>query len=213
MCAEVQRWLPPTVAVVSARISATHSLHPDERSFVADAIDSRVAEFASGRWCARQALHQLGVDGSPAIPAGSWREPVWPPGFTGSITHDGGLCIAVAARKSDHLGIGIDLFDMRHGVEPDLLALVATAWEARRSNDISQDPNVAIRKLFCAKEASIKIISPQLERFVDMTELELLWDKGGFSARVTRVAGIIEGRVFQKGNFLLSAARQIRVAS
>jgi len=209
LCVKLQQWLPPAVVIASARISAADTLHPAERSFVAGAIDSRVAEFASGRSCARKALHRLGMTGSPAIPVGSWREPVWPPGFTGSITHDAGVCIAAAARKSDHPGLGIDLLDMRHMVESDVMAVVATAAEAERSNELSKDPVLAMKTLFCAKETVVKIASPQLGRFIDMTELELVWKGPEFSTRIPNLAGIIRGRVFQNGNLLLSAALQL----
>ena len=51
------------------------------------AVQKRKAEFLAGRYCARAALAQL--DGSLAvnIGIGANREPLWPPGFVGSITH------------------------------------------------------------------------------------------------------------------------------
>ncbi len=209
LCKEMQQWLLPRVVVTNSRISAAKTLHPVERSYIANAVESRVLEFETGRFCARHALQQLGVSDSPTIPVGSWREPIWPRGFVGSITHDGGFCVVAVAKKRDHSGIGTDLVDMRHHVEPDVISVVATAMEAERSNEISKDPERIIKMLICAKEATIKIVSPQLRRFVDMTELELHWHKSEFSTRVRCLDGIIKGRVFQQGNFLVSAAQQL----
>jgi 4'-phosphopantetheinyl transferase EntD len=76
----------------------------------------RLAEFAQGRWHARGALALLGAAGA-SVPMACDRSPVWPRGFTGSISHvpqDRGTgwpghLVAVAARAAHCGGLGVDL--------------------------------------------------------------------------------------------------------
>ena len=77
---------------------------------------NRLLEFSLGRMHARIALARLGLQGA-VVPMGPDRSPLWPPGFTGSISHvpadrvqgSGGQVIAVVARLSDCAGVGLDL--------------------------------------------------------------------------------------------------------
>ena len=71
-------------------------LRPEERAYVESAVPRRVREFAAGRQCARLALRELGGP-DEAIPVGLSRQPKWPPGIVGSITHTVGYCLAVVA--------------------------------------------------------------------------------------------------------------------
>ncbi|MEX2466343.1 MAG: hypothetical protein WD995_05500, partial [Gemmatimonadota bacterium] len=85
-------------------------LGPTEREAVRNAVPKRRIEFARGRHCARAALVRAGWDrGFVEIPVGAERQPVWPAGFTGSITHCDGLVAAVATRLGPNLtAIGLD---------------------------------------------------------------------------------------------------------
>lgn len=76
---------------------------PSEEALVARAVDKRRREFATGRDCARRALSQLGWDEVPIL-AGPKREPLWPAGIVGSITHCPGYCAAIVARSTSLLG-------------------------------------------------------------------------------------------------------------
>src|SRR5215469_3139377 len=68
-------------------------LAPEEAAHVARAVPKRVGEFAAGRACARRALEQLGVPDF-VLRVGPHREPIWPVGMAGSITHTAGFCAA-----------------------------------------------------------------------------------------------------------------------
>ena len=82
-------------------------LWPEEEILLLGAVAKRRDEFAQGRAAARAALAKLGAP-AVAIPANADRTPVWPVGFTGSITHCEGFCGAVVARSRDIEGIGFD---------------------------------------------------------------------------------------------------------
>jgi 4'-phosphopantetheinyl transferase EntD len=75
-------------------------------------VEKRRRDFTMGRHCARQALARLGFEPSPIL-RGASREPVWPPGVCGSITHCEGYCAAVVALRSAIPTIGVDAESLR----------------------------------------------------------------------------------------------------
>ena len=83
------------------------ALLPEEEIALGDVSASRRQEFALGRLCARQAMQRLGFAPLPILP-GPNREPLWPPGISGSITHCDGYAAATVTRKTDICSIGID---------------------------------------------------------------------------------------------------------
>ena len=80
---------------------------PEEEILLLHAVPKRRREFALGRAAARAALAKLDAPAA-SILANADRTPVWPAGFTGSITHCEGFCGAVVARSRDIEGIGFD---------------------------------------------------------------------------------------------------------
>src|SRR5699024_12461995 len=44
-----------------------HNLHPLEQSVAAHSVDARKAEFGDARWCAHEALKELGYQGQEPI--------------------------------------------------------------------------------------------------------------------------------------------------
>ena len=79
--------LPAKVAVATADPAAPASgLTPDETRQIGKAIDKRQREFAAGRRAGRSALAAVGALNAE-IPRAEDRSPVWPDGFTGSISH------------------------------------------------------------------------------------------------------------------------------
>lgn len=78
---------------------------------IARSVRKRQAEFLFGRLAARLALGAaLGpVQAQAEIAIGTAREPCWPAGSLGSISHGDGCAAAVALAAGQHQGIGIDL--------------------------------------------------------------------------------------------------------
>lgn len=122
--------LPSCVVVRARRTDADGPLALAEQDAVARAVDSRRAEFTTGRVLAREALAALGVP-ADAVPVGERRAPVWPPGVVGSITHCAGLRAAAVARAGEVHSLGIDA--ERHRPLPDgVLDAVSDAGERER---------------------------------------------------------------------------------
>lgn len=82
-------------------------LHPEEARLVERAVAKRRQEFATARWCARQALTALGLPAVPVLPD-LHGAPQWPDSVLGSITHCTGYRAAALARTSDITMLGID---------------------------------------------------------------------------------------------------------
>ena len=100
--------LVPTSAAVAENFNgAAGTLLPEEEAALGSVTDKRRRDFTVGRECARSALCKLGVPAAPILP-GAARQPIWPRGVCGSITHCQGYAAAVVARQADICGIGID---------------------------------------------------------------------------------------------------------
>jgi len=188
------------------------SLYEVEREAVVRAVPSRQWEFATGRVCARAALAALGAPPQP-IPVGGNREPLWPAGFIGSITHDAGVCVAVARVRNGIQGIGIDLAT----AEPlprEIRSMVCTPDE-----DLDRVPPEAsavdpFKLLFSAKEALYKAIYGEVRRFVDFQEVTVeidheanAWRPAFLSPDLTRaLGGRVQGSFLVSGGFILTGA-------
>src|SRR5450830_589651 len=102
----------PVSACELRGIGSPQNLLPAERDSIAGAVPARIAEFAAGRHCAHQALQAFGVAGDMQLLRGPRREPLWPAGLVGSITHTAGYCAAVVAPASACAGLGIDASEL-----------------------------------------------------------------------------------------------------
>lgn len=101
-----------TPSDVAASLTADHGQHLAAPAqwpvHVAQAVARRRREFLLGRHCAGEALRRLGHP-TTEVSAASDRSPVWPAGTTGSISHAGGLAIALAGPSQRYSGIGVDI--------------------------------------------------------------------------------------------------------
>lgn len=141
---------------VSGPVYDLGALFPEERAAVARAVPSRQAEFAGGRQAARHAMAALGLPPC-AVPIGADRAPRWPEGVVGSITHDGGLCLAIVGRSEAWQAIGIDL-ERDAELSPEIAAEIATETELSALAPLSRGRAAA--RVFSAKEAAYKAQYP-----------------------------------------------------
>jgi 4'-phosphopantetheinyl transferase EntD len=175
------------VTVTQAELADTPALMPEERSFLARAVPARVLEFTTGRSCARAALAQLGCP-PVAIAVGDRREPIWPPGFIGSITHCKGHCAAAAARwvaRAAHAiaSLGLDAEPARPLPE-DVARRVCSDGEREWIEQHRQDGLPWDRLVFSAKESVFKCIFPVARCFLDFHDVELAFlDERTFQIR------------------------------
>jgi 4'-phosphopantetheinyl transferase EntD len=148
-------------------------LYQAEALYIRNAVSTRRMEFSTGRICARRSLSKLGISNCP-IPIGTMREPVWPAGVTGSISHDGDHCIASAAKKKCITSLGIDLA-LAEPLNQNLIEMVCTDEEIRCIAELgdsafSIDP---YKLIFSLKESVYKCLYPIVKEIFDFQDVSI----------------------------------------
>jgi 4'-phosphopantetheinyl transferase EntD len=160
-------------------------LSPAEAAHIRRARPVRAREFAAGRLCARLALQRLGRVGCD-LPAGPDRNPLWPPGIVGSISHTTGYCCVALGERSHFRSIGLDV-EVGRRVTPDLYAQFLTEPEQPRLREMP--PGLADEHatlIFSAKEAFYKCQHPMTMEWLDFTDIEVdLPDDPGEAGRLS----------------------------
>ncbi|GAA5786010.1 4'-phosphopantetheinyl transferase family protein [Chitiniphilus shinanonensis] len=142
---------------------------------LAGAVLKRKVEFLAGRDCARSALALAGYPGPFALPIGEHRAPVWPEGWTGSISHSKGHAIAVAGRATIYRGIGLDL---EHRVPAERAAplreQIGQPAEWLLGDTLGLPPELWFTLVFSLKEALFKALYPQVGRYFGFEDAEVV---------------------------------------
>jgi 4'-phosphopantetheinyl transferase EntD len=176
--------LPPTAVVEAVEGDDPGAfLFAEELAAVERAIDRRKREHAIGRSCARRALSRLGFAPAPIL-SGPKREPLWPDGVVGSITHCRGYSAAAVAKNSQLLAIGIDAEE--HAPLPaGVLERIALPEERERLAAASTDTHWD-RVLFSAKEATYKAYYPLAKAWLGFDQAAITFDaeSGTFQVRL-----------------------------
>lgn len=170
--------LPADPGAAEAQALALEAdLFAEERAHIANAVAKRRVEFAAVRRCAREALRELGFSPAPILP-GEKREPQWPPGVIGSMTHCAGYGAAAIARVSDVAVLGIDA--EVHGPLPEgVFELVSLESERERLAALAayaapgQQHVHWDRVLFSAKESVYKAWFPLTRRWLGFEEADI----------------------------------------
>lgn len=179
--------LPAGVVCVEEIGPHRGSLLPAEAETVADAVPKRHNEFAAGRTCAHRALAQLGIPESPLLP-GAHREPLWPPGIVGSITHCALYSAAVVAWARDFLTVGIDA-EPNRPLPEGILETIALPEEIAWVRSADREGPAWDRLLFSAKESAFKAWFPIAGTWIDFTDARFRALPEGHGFEVTLVEG------------------------
>ena len=167
--------IPHDICLVSTNdIDYQDDLFPVEEEYIGRAIAKRKLEFQLGRKCARKALQFFNVDPCP-IPAGTNREPIWPRGYVGSITHCEGFYAAAVAKDTTYHSLGIDAELNRiipFEIRDQILTNTEKSWY---SSDCYNDKTDVL--IFSAKESIFKCLYPLLNHYIDFLEIDLVIDR------------------------------------
>ena len=196
---------PEVLVGASPACASPDDLFPAERAAIAGAVPWRQREFAAGRVCARRLLARLGLRAAP-LPPGADGRPCWPAGFVGSIAHAGGLCVAAVARRRDDLaGLGIDV-EVARGLDESMWKLVCTPAELER---VRRQPSAAragllATALFSAKESTYKCGVRDRAGPFEPRAIDIDWDGTSpvFHARIVDHA--LHGRIALRGEWILT---------
>ncbi|MDV3125181.1 4'-phosphopantetheinyl transferase [Mycobacterium sp. 21AC1] len=160
---------------------------PDEEPLIARSVAKRRNEFVTVRYCARQALGELGIGPAPIL-KGDKGEPCWPDGVVGSLTHTQGFRGAAVGRVGEVRSVGIDAEP--HDVLPDgVLGAISLPVERMELGGLPGDLHWD-RILFCAKEATYKAWYPLTHRWLGFEDAHITFavddsgTAGGFRSQI-----------------------------
>ncbi len=194
--------LPPAVrSSVAFTDDPDEACYPGEESLVATAAPGRRREIVTARRCAREALLALG-HAPAAILRGATREPLWPTGVAGSITHCAGFRAAAVAHTTEIASLGIDA-EPHAPLPPRVLGPVATPsdLDLLAKLDVSHPEICWDRLLFSAKESIYKTWFPVAGRWLGFEDASLSIDPdaGTFTGHI-----LIDGPITElHGKFLV----------
>lgn len=183
--------LPPGVAAAEAGAAELAGARPpllagEESGIGPRAVEARRTSYHWGRALARRAIAQLGYEPLP-VRKGPEREPVWPAGLVGSITHCDGYCAAAVAERSAWAAVGIDA-EVVQPLAAGVLARIATPAEAERLAGVA-DPTAQATALFSAKEAVYKAWFPLAGSWLGFHDAAVELEEGGALTATLLVPG------------------------
>jgi 4'-phosphopantetheinyl transferase EntD len=210
----IELLLPDRVASEHTRVlDGADDMFAEEAAAVDRAVPRRRAEFAAGRRCARLALAQIGIAPAPLL-RGENREPIWPLGAVGSITHCDGYVAAAVAATDVIRSVGIDA-EVHAPIPDGVLHRIAREeeleWIATRDGDgVCWD-----RVVFSAKESVYKAWYPLARRWLGFEDATLTFapELGTFAATLLVSGPVIgdrplsgfAGRYLVRDGFVLTA--------
>ena len=198
---------PSDVALaVSFPWDKAEGLYPAERASLAKPNEKRLAEFASGRRAAHQAMSELGFS-KAAVLHGLDRAPVWPKGVTGSISHCDSICMAVLGHSDRYAALALDIeedLDLPEDVFPVVCTQMELAWLSVQPEDIR---GRLARLIFSAKESAYKLQYTMTGEILDFSAFEVTPDleTGQFEATLTRDVAQFPARSQFAGRFAFGA--------
>lgn len=199
--------LPAPVRFSAGYAPPSIVLTPSEHRCLPGAGQRRVREFAAGRWHAKRALAELGVQATE-LPRRDDGAPAWPDGVVGSLAHawhgEQVFVIAVVARAGCVAALGVDL-EPRGRIE----ARSWSTWLSRTALDRVLALPVAqrhdeVRALWCAKEAVAKAGDRR-----ELREIEIEFDRG--RGRFDAISHA--GRVVHEGGWTCAATARFAAAA
>ena len=157
--------------------------HPEEAALITPfMVSERQNSFRRGRAAAHAALAAINMDDGPVL-IGADREPLWPNGVVGSISHAAGFGVALVARAADTDGVGIDIEQMRHA--PELNDQVLGDEERSWIGQLPKDKrDKAVFEVFSAKESVFKAFFRRRGSFFDFDVASLSPVQSGFGVRL-----------------------------
>jgi enterobactin synthetase component D len=147
---------------------------PDE---LQDAAWSRQQSFLAGRYCAAQAMQQLGVSINHLLRRLDDRRVDWPTSVVGSISHSGDLALAVVGLVTHWRAVGVDIQKIM--TEPRALLVCKRVMSEEelgliKSGVFGTSFAESVTRLFSIKETVYKLLYGIAERYMPFSAVSLL---------------------------------------
>jgi enterobactin synthetase component D len=180
------------------------------------AIESRKKEFVAGRLCAFRAAKELNLD-LKALEVGENREPLWPNGIVGSISHTKKMALAIVDSTKYSRSLGIDVEEIIDAKKEATIERMVATKKDLAFLKLFSEKQAAYTVLFSAKEALYKLIYPLCHEFFGFMEAELKaldMERGEFVLRLNSENPKLEsfntsyrGNFFRKDGHIISVIR------
>ena len=160
--------------------TSNQKLHPAEENYFSQLSSvSRKEHYRSGRICAGEVLSKLGARGQPVLRDPQTREPLWPEGISGAITHSGNWAAAAAGKSSDVSGIGIDLEDLERQVDSRISRHVCIPEEQKWLQECGEEDFLEknLKIIFSAKESIFKAFFPYTRTYLHFHDAMILMEQ------------------------------------
>ena len=159
--------------------TSNQKLHPAEENYFSQLSSvSRKEHYRSGRICAGEVLSKLGARGQPVLRDPQTREPLWPEGISGAITHSGNWAAAAAGKTSEVSGIGIDLEDLERQVDSRISRHVCIPEEQKWLQECGEDfLEQYLKIIFSAKESIFKAFFPYSRTYLHFHDARILMEQ------------------------------------
>ncbi|MEW8656663.1 MAG: hypothetical protein AB2595_20690, partial [Candidatus Thiodiazotropha endolucinida] len=116
---------PANVVIVHATDEMWETpVRTEEERLIQDSVAKRQRQYRAGRNAAHAALEQLDAPDGPLL-RGENRQPIWPRGYVGSISHCDDSCVAVCAVEGEVVSLGIDVEPLKP-LKPKIARYTAT---------------------------------------------------------------------------------------
>lgn len=180
----LSQFSPPLYAGVASVVEPLDGeLTEAEASLLSSsASPTRRRSYLLGRAAAHRALEGLGQTTDRSVLVGPRREPIFPPGIIGSLTHSNGWALAAVAHRAAAQAVGIDL-QLVKSLPYDISSKVCTASELEWCNSNTEERQLRVLQIFSAKESVYKALAPIVGRYFGFSAAELTWNNthGNFS--------------------------------
>lgn len=145
-----------------------------QQDHLSRAVVKRKAEFLAGRYCARRALALLGV-ADARIGSGPQRQPIWPGGVCGSISHARQLAVVVVASDAAVYGVGVDVEEeLTSKAMAQIQPFVLNADEYALLSRVPWRREALVTLIYSIKESFFKAAFPLVQRYFDFDAISLL---------------------------------------
>ncbi len=136
------------------------------------AVVKRKADFLAGRVLAKNGLSKL-LGNSSTVDVGKNREPVWPKGVVGSISHTQDMAVCFLSSDTQ-LMLGVDIENMMTDKRAnDIAHLIINNKEKSLLVSLAYDFSLLLTLVFSAKESLFKAISNNVGGYFNFSVVEV----------------------------------------
>ncbi len=131
--------------------------------------EKRKKEFIAGRLCALNSLFILNNEFKTAPPVGENREPIWPSGVVGAISHTRIQAAAITSNSLSHLGLDIESI-----IDSERFNKISSQFIAESERAIIGDDSYRGTIIFSAKESLFKALYPSVQTFFGFLDAQVI---------------------------------------